>query len=128
MEEFQKRIDRLTAVVTASISIDDSHHGLKDTRNVTRFDMASNVLYPAQPYSNYILHATRHKEHSAYYWMVLLHCIAAGVFDYWSGVYIDRVDGYESLQGYEEQEGAESIVKYGWRMEWDNTGISIVCP
>jgi Mg2+ and Co2+ transporter CorA len=46
MEEFEKRIDRLTSVVTASISIDDSHRGLKDTTNVTRLTWLATCFIP----------------------------------------------------------------------------------
>lgn len=46
MEEFQDRIDRLTSVVTASISIDDSHRGLQDTRNVTRLTWLATCFIP----------------------------------------------------------------------------------
>jgi len=46
MEEFQVRIDRLTSVVTASISIDDSHRGLQDTRNVTRLTWLATCFIP----------------------------------------------------------------------------------
>ena len=46
MEEFEKRIDRLTSVVTASISIGDSHRGLKDTTNVTRLTWLATCFIP----------------------------------------------------------------------------------
>jgi Mg2+ and Co2+ transporter CorA len=46
MDEFQERIDRLTSVVTASISIDDSHRGLQDTRNVTRLTWLATCFIP----------------------------------------------------------------------------------
>lgn len=46
MEDFQKRIDTLTSVVTASISIDDSHRGLKDTMNVTRLTYLATCFIP----------------------------------------------------------------------------------
>ena len=46
MEEFQQRIDRLTSVVTSSISIDDSHRGLKDTTNVTRLTWLATCFIP----------------------------------------------------------------------------------
>jgi Mg2+ and Co2+ transporter CorA len=46
MEEFQDRIDRLTSVVTASISIDDSHRGLQDTRNVTILTWLATCFIP----------------------------------------------------------------------------------
>jgi hypothetical protein len=46
MDEFEKRIDRLTSVVTASISIGDSHRGLKDTTNVTRLTWLATCFIP----------------------------------------------------------------------------------
>jgi len=46
MDEFQQQIDRLTSVVTASISIDDSHRGLRDTTNVTRLTWLATCFIP----------------------------------------------------------------------------------
>jgi len=46
MEEYQQQIDRLTSVVTASISIDDSHRGLRDTTNVTRLTWLATCFIP----------------------------------------------------------------------------------
>jgi hypothetical protein len=46
MEEYQKRIDRLTAVVTACISIKDSRHALEDNRNVARLTWLATFFIP----------------------------------------------------------------------------------
>ena len=46
MEELQQQIDRLTSVVTASISINDSHRGLRDTTNVTRLTWLATCFIP----------------------------------------------------------------------------------
>jgi Mg2+ and Co2+ transporter CorA len=46
MEEYQKRIDRLTSVVTAIISIDDSRRGQDDNRNVARLTWLATFFIP----------------------------------------------------------------------------------
>ena len=46
MEDYQTRIDRLTSVVTAIISIDDSRRGRDDNRNVTRLTWLATFFIP----------------------------------------------------------------------------------
>jgi hypothetical protein len=46
MEEYQKRIDRLTSVVTAIISIEDSRRGQDDNRNVARLTWLATFFIP----------------------------------------------------------------------------------
>lgn len=46
MEEYQKRIDRLTSVVTACISIKDSRHAQEDNRNVARLTWLATFFIP----------------------------------------------------------------------------------
>lgn len=46
MVEFQQRIDRLTSVVTAIISIDDSRRGRADNRNVARLTWLATFFIP----------------------------------------------------------------------------------
>jgi Mg2+ and Co2+ transporter CorA len=46
MEEYQRRIDRLTSVVTAIISIDDSRRGQDDNRNVARLTWLATFFIP----------------------------------------------------------------------------------
>lgn len=46
LEEYQKRIDRLTSVVTAIISIDDSRRGQDDNRNVARLTWLATFFIP----------------------------------------------------------------------------------
>ncbi|KAF4625606.1 hypothetical protein G7Y89_g12558 [Cudoniella acicularis] len=46
MEEYQSRIDRLTSVVTAIISIDDSRRGQDDNRNVARLTWLATFFIP----------------------------------------------------------------------------------
>jgi len=53
----------------------------------------------------------RHWGHSAYYCVVFLDRVTAGVLDDWSCFYNDRVNGDESLERLKE---AESFVKHDW--------------
>jgi len=46
LEEYQARIDRLTSVVTAVISINDSRRGQNDARNVARLTWLATVFIP----------------------------------------------------------------------------------
>jgi hypothetical protein len=46
MEEYQQRIDRLTSVVTAIISIDDSRRSQDDNRNVARLTWLATFFIP----------------------------------------------------------------------------------
>ena len=46
LEEYQARIDRLTSVVTAVISINDSRRGQDDARNVARLTWLATVFIP----------------------------------------------------------------------------------
>ena len=46
MEEYQQRIDRLTSVVTAIISIDDSRRSQADNRNVSRLTWLATFFIP----------------------------------------------------------------------------------
>jgi hypothetical protein len=46
MEEYQKRIERLTSVVTAIISIDDSRRSQDDNRNVARLTWLATFFIP----------------------------------------------------------------------------------
>jgi Mg2+ and Co2+ transporter CorA len=46
MQEFQLRIDRLTSVVTAAMSIDDSRRGLQESRNVARLTWLATIFIP----------------------------------------------------------------------------------
>ena len=46
MEEYQGRIDRLTSVVTAIISIGDSRHSQEDNRNVARLTWLATFFIP----------------------------------------------------------------------------------
>ncbi|KAG9235550.1 hypothetical protein BJ875DRAFT_494902 [Amylocarpus encephaloides] len=46
MEEYQQRIDRLTSVVTAIISIDDSHVSQEDNKNVARLTWLATFFIP----------------------------------------------------------------------------------
>ena len=46
MEEYQQRIDRLTSVVTATISIKDSRRSQEDNRNVARLTWLATFFIP----------------------------------------------------------------------------------
>ncbi|KAI1127487.1 hypothetical protein F5Y10DRAFT_242599 [Nemania abortiva] len=46
LEEYQTRIDQLTAVVTAVISIDNSRRGLQDNRNIGRLTWLATFFIP----------------------------------------------------------------------------------
>jgi Mg2+ and Co2+ transporter CorA len=46
MEEYQNRIDRLTSVVTAIITIADSRRGQDDNRNVARLTWLATFFIP----------------------------------------------------------------------------------
>lgn len=46
LEEYQKRIDQLTAVVTAVISIDNSRRSLRDSRNIGRLTWFATLFIP----------------------------------------------------------------------------------
>lgn len=46
MKEYQQRIDRLTSVVTAVISISDSRHAIDDNRNLARLTWLATVFIP----------------------------------------------------------------------------------
>jgi hypothetical protein len=46
LEEYQKRIDRLTSVVTAAIQIEDSHRALSDGRNIGRLTWLATFFIP----------------------------------------------------------------------------------
>ena len=46
MEEYQQRIDRLTSVVTAIISIEDSHVSQEDNKNVARLTWLATFFIP----------------------------------------------------------------------------------
>lgn len=46
LEEYQKRIDRLTSVVTAAIQIEDSRRALRDGRNIGRLTWLATFFIP----------------------------------------------------------------------------------
>jgi len=46
LNEYQRRIDRLTAVVTGIISIDDSRRGIKDNHNIGRLTWLATIFIP----------------------------------------------------------------------------------
>ncbi|KAI3336859.1 hypothetical protein HD806DRAFT_19871 [Xylariaceae sp. AK1471] len=46
LEEYQKRIDQLTAVVTAAISIEDSRRGLQNNHNIGRLTWLATLFIP----------------------------------------------------------------------------------
>jgi len=46
MKEYQERIDRLTSVVTAVISIEDSRHAQDDNRNIARLTWLGTLFIP----------------------------------------------------------------------------------
>jgi hypothetical protein len=46
LDEYQKRIDRLTSVVTAAMQIEDSRRGLRDGRNIGRLTWLATFFIP----------------------------------------------------------------------------------
>ncbi|KAI0486679.1 hypothetical protein F4859DRAFT_466507 [Xylaria cf. heliscus] len=46
LEEYQNRIDQITSVVTAVISIDNSRRGLQDNRNIGRLTWLATIFIP----------------------------------------------------------------------------------